>query len=176
MRIISGYLKGRILPKNKKLKARPTTDKAKESLFNILNFQIDYEEIKVLDLFSGTGNISFEFISRGVTDITAIELRYDHFKHIQKINKELDVNLKIIKSDVYKYLRKTTETFDFVFADPPFDMENFENILQAIIDANIINKGGVLVIEHGPRINFSQQVNFSETRDYGKVNFSFFQF
>ena len=176
MRIISGYLKGRVLPKNSKLKARPTTDKAKESLFNILNFQVDYQEIKVLDLFSGTGNISFEFISRGVKDITAVELRYDHFKHIQRVNNELKTNLKIIKSDVFKYLKNTEETFDLIFADPPFDMENFEIVLQAILDAKIVNNGGTLIIEHGPRVNFSKAEAFEELRSYGKVNFSFFQF
>lgn len=176
MRIISGYLKGRILPQNLKLKARPTTDKAKESLFNILNFQVDYDNIKVLDLFSGTGNISFEFISRGVEDITAVELRYDHVKHIQKVNKALDTNLKIIKSDVFKFLKKTSESFDFVFADPPFDMDEFETVYTAIIEANIIKEGGTLVIEHGPRVNFSHLPNFTEHRNYGKVNFTFFQF
>jgi len=169
-------MKGRILPKNSKLKARPTTDKAKESLFNILNFQIDYQETKVLDLFSGTGNISFEFISRGVKDITAVELRYDHFKHIKKINQELGTNLKVIKTNVFKYLKHTTETFDFVFADPPFDMEDFETVLSAIITSNILREGGTLVIEHGPRKDFSKSPYFSEIRTYGKVNFSFFQF
>ena len=176
MRIISGSLKGRILPKNSKLKARPTTDKAKEALFNILNYTVDYEAIKLLDLFSGTGTISFEFASRGVKDITAVELRFDHYKHIHVVNRELETNLKIIKADVFKYLKKTTETFDLVFADPPFDMENFENVLLAISKANIINEGGMLILEHGPRINFSEHPNFTEHRNYGKVQFSFFKF
>ncbi len=176
MRIISGYLKGRILPKNSKLKARPTTDKAKEALFNILNYTVDYEAVKLLDLFSGTGTISFEFASRGVKDITSIELRFDHYKHIHVVNRALGTNLKIIKADVFKYLKKTTETFDLVFADPPFDMENFENVLLAISQANIINEGGLLILEHGPRVSFSEHPNFYEHRNYGKVQFSFFKF
>ncbi len=176
MRIISGSLKGRILPKNSKLKARPTTDKAKEALFNILNYTVDYENLKLLDLFSGTGTISFEFASRGVKDITAVELRFDHYKHIHLVNRELGTGVKVIKADVFKYLKKTTETFDLIFADPPFDMENFENVLLAISQANIINEGGMLILEHGPRVNFSEHPNFVELRNYGKVQFSFFQF
>ena len=176
MRIISGTLKGRIIPKNTKLKARPTTDKAKEALFNILNFEIDFEEIKLLDLFSGTGAISFEFASRGVKDITAIERRFDHVKHIQKVNQLLETNVKIIRADVFKFLKKTSETFDFVFADPPFDMDEFKEVFSEIVAADIINSGGILVIEHGPRVNFSDSPNFSKVKSYGKVNFSFFQF
>ena len=176
MRIISGELKGRVLPKNSKLKARPTTDKAKEALFNILNFSVDFEEIKVLDLFSGTGNISFEFASRGVEDITAVEKRFDHIKHIERVNEMLETNVKVIRADVFKFVKKTSETFDFIFADPPFDMRDFPDVLTAILDANIINEGGTLVVEHGPRHEFSKVRNFSETRNYGKVNFSFFKF
>jgi len=176
MRIISGDLKGRVLPKNAKLKARPTTDKAKEALFNILNFSIDFEEVKVLDLFSGTGNISFEFASRGVKDITSVEVRFDHVKHIQKVNELLGTDVKIIKADVFKFVKKTSETYDFVFADPPFDMKDFPDVLTAIFEAEIINEGGTLVVEHGPRHEFSKLENFSETRNYGKVNFSFFKF
>ena len=176
MRIISGKYKGRVLANNKKLKARPTTDKAKEALFNILNFQIDYENTKALDLFSGTGNISFELASRGVKDITAVEIRFDHIKHIHKLNLQLQTHVKIIKTNVFKYVKKTSDKFDFVFADPPFDLENFDEVFQAIHLSEIINKGGLLVIEHGPRNNFSKSPNFSETRNYGKVNFSFFQY
>lgn len=176
MRIISGYLKGRVLPQNPRLKARPTTDKAKESLFNILNFQVDFESIKVLDLFSGTGNISFEFVSRGSKDVTAVEKRYDHFKHIHKNNQILETNVKIIRADVFKFLKKTPEKFDFVFADPPFDLENLLDILPEIESSNIINKGGMLIIEHGPRTSFLDSEKLIEVRNYGKVNFSFFQF
>jgi len=176
MRIISGKYKGRVLAQNKKLKARPTTDKAKEALFNILNFELDYENIKALDLFSGTGNISFELASRGVDDVTAVEVRFDHIKHIYKLNSDLGTNVKIVKSDVFKFVEKTSLKFDFVFADPPFDMENFETIFDVINKSEIINKGGLLVIEHGPRISFSRQNNFLEKRNYGKVNFSFFKY
>jgi len=176
MRIISGKFKGRVLAHNKKLKARPTTDKAKEALFNILNFRIDFEGIKALDLFSGTGNISFELASRGVAEITAVELRTDHVKHIDKLNSDLGTDVKVIRGIVFAFVKKTTDKFDFVFADPPFDLDNFEAVLPAIHEANIMNEGGLLIIEHGPRINLSKEVNFIETRNYGKVNFSFFQY
>lgn len=176
MRIISGIHKGKILPKNHKLKARPTTDKAKESLFNILNFEIDYEETKLLDLFSGTGNISFEFASRGVKDITAVEMRFDHVQHIRKVNDALDAKVKIIKGDVFKFVKKTSEKFDLVFADPPFDMVNFEDVLPQIEASGIVKEGGLLIIEHGPRISYSQAKNLIKAKNYGKVNFSFFQF
>ena len=176
MRIISGKYKGRVLAQNKKLRARPTTDKAKESLFNILNFQLDYENIKALDLFSGTGNISFELASRGVKDVTAVELRFDHIKHIYKLNAELGTDVKIVKSDAFKFVKKTQEKFDFVFADPPFDLENLEEVFNTIFNSEILNEGALLIIEHGPRNNFSKYPNFQEARNYGKVNFSFFQF
>jgi len=176
MRIISGKYKGRILAQNKKLKARPTTDKAKEALFNILNFRIDFEGVKALDLFSGTGNISFELASRGVAEITSVELRTDHVRHIQKLNTELGTDVKIIRDDVFRFIKKTSEKFDFVFADPPFDLVNFEAVFPAIHEAEIMNEGGLLIIEHGPRINLSKEPNFTETRNYGKVNFSFFQY
>ena len=176
MRIISGKLKGRVLAHNKKLKARPTTDKAKEALFNILNFRIDFEGIKALDLFSGTGNISFELASRGVAEITAVELRSDHVKHINKLNSDLGTDVKVIRGNVFAFVKNTSDKFDFVFADPPFDLDNFEAVFPAIHDANIMNEGGLLIIEHGPRINLSKEVNFTETRNYGKVNFSFFQY
>ncbi len=176
MRIISGKYKGRVLPQNPKLKARPTTDKAKEALFNILNFELDYPSTKVLDLFSGTGNISFEFASRGVTDITAVELRFEHVKFIANIANKLDIKLNLVKSDVYKFLKKDHDKYDLIFADPPFDMDNFEQIYNAIIDSEITKKGTILIIEHGPNISFSDKIYWESTRNYGKVNFSFFRF
>ena len=176
MRIISGKYKGRVLAQNKKLKARPTTDKAKEALFNILNFRIDFEGIKALDLFSGTGNISFELASRGVAEITAVELQSDHVKHIYRLNTDLGTDVNVIRGNVFAFLKKTTNKFDIVFADPPFDLENFEAVYAALHESGIVNEGGMLVIEHGSRINFTKCPNFAETRNYGKVNFSFFEY
>ncbi len=175
MRIISGKYKGRIIPVSPKLKARPTTDKAKEGLFNILNFELDYESIKVLDLFSGTGNISFEFASRGVSDITSVEQRFDHVSHIRKTSNLLGADLSIIRADVFKYLKKCTEQYDVVFADPPFDLDNFKEVLTAIKQSDILKEDGLLIIEHGPEYSFSEDAWFESTRKYGKVNFSFFR-
>lgn len=176
MRIISGKYKGRIIPVSPKLKARPTTDKSKEALFNILNFELDYPELIVLDLFSGTGNISFEFASRGVEDITAVELRFEHVKFISKAAEKLGINIQLIKSDVFKYLKNETKKFDLIFADPPFDMIEFDKVYQAICDSDITKLDSLLIIEHGPNINFSKKAHFESTRNYGKVNFSFFRF
>ena len=108
--------------------------------------------------------------------MTAVELKFDHVKHIYKLNTDLGTTVKVVKADVFKFVKNTTEKFDFVFADPPFDLENIEEVFEAIHSAQIINEGGMLVIEHGSRTNFSKSPNFSETRNYGKVNFSFFTY
>lgn len=176
MRIISGKYKGRVIPQNPKLKARPTTDKAKESLFNILNFEVDYPSLKVLDLFSGTGNISFEFASRGVTDITAVELRFEHIKFIHKVNQLLGTNVKIIKGNVFNYIKNNPEQYDIVFADPPFDLENFKEVYALVKSSHIVKTDGLFILEHGPYNDFSKELEFYQVRKYGKVNFSFFKF
>ena len=176
MRIIGGTLGGRILPNNKKLKARPTTDKAKEALFNILNSQINFKDITVLDLFAGTGSIGLEFISRGTQNVTAVEKRYEHTQYIKKLNDIFTVNLKIITADVFKFIKHTNISFDFIFADPPYNHPNFEEILPLIRNSKIIKQGTLFVLEHGPDKDFSKEKEFSETRKYGKVHFSFFSF
>ena len=174
MRIISGKHRGRRLSPVKNLKARPTTDRAKESLFNILNNLVDFEDITVLDLFGGTGGISYEFASRGCENLTIIEKDYNHIKYINKVSNELDFDLNIIKGDVFKYLKNTAQKFDVIFADPPFDMDGIENIPQLIFEKELLKEDGFLILEHSDLFEFKNELKPNNTRHYGKVCFSFF--
>ncbi len=173
MRIISGKHKGRYFGTIKKLNARPTTDMAKESLFNILNNIIDFEDVKFLDLFAGTGSISYEFASRGCQNVTTIDIDYNHIDFINKTNNELKLGLNIIKTDVFKFLKMSKSKYDVIFADPPFDMPNFEDVPKLIFAGNFLNDDGILIIEHSNRFTFKETLPY-ETRYYGKVSFSFF--
>ena len=177
MRIISGILKGKRLFAPTKLPVRPTTDMAKEALFNILNHQFSLENMVVLDLFSGTGNIAYEFASRGAKQITAIDQDTGCVQFIKKTNHELDLNLQVLKSDVFIYLNKTKATFDLIFADPPYNLpiKDFEKIPSLVFENNILNQDGLLVIEHSSKMNFSLLPNFEITRKYGGSSFSFFR-
>ena len=177
MRIISGYFKGKRIQAPKTLPVRPTTDMAKEALFNILNNQFYFNEIKVLDLFSGTGNISYEFISRGTTAITAVDSFYGCIKFIDKISNELEKNIQTVKSDVYQYLQKSTQQFDVIFADPPYDFskEKFEEIVQLTFKNNLLNPDGLLVIEHSKHTDLSSHEYFKYSKRYGGNMFSFFE-
>lgn len=177
MRIISGTHKGRMLYPPKNLPVRPTTDFAKESLFNILNNHIDFEGLKVLDLFCGTGNITFEFASRGSTDITSIDSNYQCCEFVKKTISAFQMEqVRVVKSDVFSFLNKNLNTYDLIFADPPYDMdpEKFQSIAQLVFDKKMLRPGAWLIIEHGERIDFSGHAFFSEHRKYGNVNFSFF--
>jgi 16S rRNA (guanine(966)-N(2))-methyltransferase RsmD len=176
MRIISGSLKGKRLVAPAKLPVRPTTDMAKEALFNILNHQLTFENIIVLDLFSGTGNIAFEFASRGSKQITAVEIDAGCVQFIKKTNHELDLNLSILKSDVFVYLNKTKATFDLIFADPPYHLSilDFEKIPKLVFEKKLLHQDGLLVLEHSSKMNFSEMPFFKETRKYGGSSFSFF--
>lgn len=177
MRIISGKFKGKRLIAPKTLPVRPTTDMAKEALFNILNFQIDFQEIKLLDLFAGTGNISYEFISRGTTQITAVDQHYGCVKFINKTANELEAEINTVKSDVFKYLDKVKTKSDLIFADPPYDFstEDFQKIPQLVFKNNLLEKEGLLIVEHSKRTDLSETANFSESRRYGNSVFSFFK-
>jgi 16S rRNA (guanine(966)-N(2))-methyltransferase RsmD len=174
LRIISGKYKGRYFNKIKNLDARPTTDKAKEALFNILANRVFFEDIAVLDLFAGTGSISYEFASRGCTDITCVDINYNHIKFIKKTSAELKLDLNIIKADVFKFVKNINRKFDIVFADPPFDLKDFENIPATILDAGILKPEGILIIEHSNKFKFETIIS-DEERRYGKVCFSFFE-
>jgi len=174
LRIIGGEHKSRRLPVAKNLKARPTTDRAKESLFNILNNLIDFEDIIVLDLFSGTGGISYEFASRGCQNISLVEKNYNHIKYINKISDDFKFDLNIIKGDAFKYLKNTVQKYDVIFADPPFDMEKIEDIPKLILDNNLLKENGMLILEHSDLFEFKTELKPNNTRHYGKVCFSFF--
>ncbi len=176
MRIISGTHKGRRLTAPKNLPVRPTTDFAKEALFNILRVRYYFEELTVLDLFSGTGNISFEFASRGVPKITSVDAHYGCIQYINKISEEFSFPITAIKSDVNKYLQNTFEKFDIIFADPPYDYsaEALKNLTEEVFNNLLLNTEGLLIIEHAKQNDLSVFPNFVEARKYGGSVFSFF--
>ena len=175
MRIIGGIYKGKQLFAPKNLPVRPTTDFAKEGLFNILNNKIDFEEITVLDLFCGTGNISLEFASRGAQKIYAVDKHTPCLNFVKDTAKSLKLNnIFIERADVFKYLEKTHSTYDLIFADPPYELENIANIHELVFSRNLLKANGLLIIEHGKPTDLSAQKNYLETRKYGNVHFSFF--
>ncbi|MFT4668945.1 MAG: 16S rRNA (guanine966-N2)-methyltransferase [Flavobacteriaceae bacterium] len=177
MRIISGQYKGKRLTAPKSLPVRPTTDFAKEALFNILNHRIDFDNVNMLDLFAGTGNISYEFASRGAKEITSVDADFGCVKFISKTADELSFPIRAIKSDVYKYLASAGGAFDVVFADPPyaFTIEQMDSLVESLFANNWINEDGMVIIEHTKHIDLSSIINFSEARKYGGSVFSFFQ-
>ena len=177
MRIISGTYKGRRLTAPKNLPVRPTTDFAKEALFNILRVRYYFEELTVLDLFSGTGNISFEFASRGVKNITSVDEHQGCIQYINKVSEEFSFPINTIKSDVFKYLEKASGKFDVIFADPPydFDVSQLSRILIEVFEKNLLEEEGMLIIEHSKMNDISSLEHFSEARKYGGNVFSFFQ-
>lgn len=177
MRIISGTHKGRRLEAPKKLPVRPTTDMAKEGLFNILGNRFDFSAISVIDLFSGTGNIAYEFASRGTENIIAVDDNYHCVKFISKTSEELSANIQVIKSDVFRYLEKTKTTADLIFADPPynFPLEEFKKIVRSTFEKKHLNSSGVLIIEHSQHTDLSGVPEFIDARRYGSCVFSFFE-
>jgi 16S rRNA (guanine966-N2)-methyltransferase len=175
VRIISGRYRGKVIAPGKGFDARPTTDFAKESLFNILANQIDFEEIEVLDLFSGTGSISYEFASRGCKSIEAVESNHKHAAFIAKTGKELKFDqLKVYKTNAFVYLKSCTRTYDVIFADPPYDMAGVETLPETILGSGILKEDGVFILEHAKKLNFANSPNLIDHRNYGSVNFSFF--
>ncbi len=175
MRIIGGQYKGRTISPVAGLKARPTTDFARESLFNILNNRVDFESISVLDLFSGTGAIGFEFASRGVEVVHMIEK--DH-KHISGIRQNIErigfSNIKPVHIDVKAFLKTCKFKYDIVFADPPYDLGWLANIPDLVIASGVIKEDGFFILEHPKAVRFGDHASFYEHRNYGSVNFSFF--
>jgi len=176
MRIISGNHKGRRIVAPKNLPIRPTTDLAKESLFNILNNYYDLDELKILDLFSGSGSISYEFASRGTKDITSVDIEAGCINFIQQTSYKLDLNIRVIKSNVFLFLEKNREQYDIIFADPPYKLsqEDFEKIPKTIFKNNLLLKNGTLVVEHSTDINLELVEYFWYKRKYGSSVFSFF--
>jgi len=177
MRIISGKYKGRKITAPKKLPVRPTTDIAKESLFNILNNHYYFDAISVIDLFSGTGNIAYEFASRGTQNIYAIDGNFNCVRFIHNTAKEFDFPINAYKSDVFKFLEKTTLTADIIFADPPYDfeIEKFLKIIDLVFERKLLLDDGVLIVEHSKHTDLSSHESFSYARKYGGSVFSFFE-
>lgn len=177
MRIISGKYKSKRITAPKSLPVRPTTDMAKESIFNIINNIFYFDSISVIDLFAGTGNISYEFASRGTEEVHAVDAHFGCIKFINQIAKELDVNITTYKSDVYKFLEKTPLKADLIFADPPYDFkeEQFLKIADLVFERNLLNEEGVLIIEHSKHTDVSSHPRFSYQKRYGGSVFSFFE-
>jgi 16S rRNA (guanine966-N2)-methyltransferase len=176
MRIVSGKYRGRRLTPPANLPVRPTTDFAKEGLFNVLNNLVDFEALRVLDLFAGTGSISFEFISRGAVEVTAVD---NNFRCTDFIRKTAAVfgadNLKVIKSNAFVVIKHAPGGYDLIFADPPYDLEGIDLIPGLIMEAGLLAPDGLLVLEHAARYDFSEHPHFDSARHYGSVNFSFFR-
>jgi len=176
VRIINGLYKGRRISTPTNIKARPTTDFAKEGLFNLLNNRIDFEDIDVLDLFAGTGSIGIEFVSRGCRSVTAIENYETHCAFIRKVCELLKIsNLQLLKMDVFKFIGSTNLQFDFIFADPPYELTILEQIPDIVFKNELLKTDGLFVLEHSSKNNFSKHPNYLDHRAYGNVNFSFFQ-
>ena len=177
MRIISGYHKGRKIQAPKKLPVRPTTDMAKEALFNIINNRFYFDELKVLDLFAGTGNISYEFASRGTEDITSVDDHYGCVKFIESTADQLELPIEAVKSDAFSFLERTPEQYDLIFADPPYDFtkEQFARIPELIFNQKLLNEDGLLILEHSKHTDLSDLDHFVESKGYGGNRFSFFK-
>lgn len=177
MRIISGTHKGRQIIPDKNFSARPTTDFAKENLFNVLAHQINFEGLTALDLFSGTGSISYELASRGAAEIISVELNYKHFIFIRHTIQELGLrNMKVYKNDAFIACKKLRgRQFGLIFADPPYDLPLIGTIPSAIFDNDLLAAEGIAVVEHPESVNYSTHPFFIEQRRYGSVNFSLFR-
>lgn len=178
MRIIGGKFKGRRFhPPADHWPTRPTTDYAKEALFNILNNQLDFEETKVLDLFGGTGSHSYEFVSRGCTDVTYVDKFPDAVRFVRKTSEQLDIGncLKIFQMDVFRFISHTTEQFDYIFAGPPYGLPTIDTIPDLIFERNLLLPDGIFVLEHNPHHDFIEHPRLADVRNYGKTIFSFFK-
>lgn len=177
MRVISGIYKRRRFDVPRSFKARPTTDFAKENLFNVLSNHLDFEEggVEALDLFAGTGSISVELLSRGCTQVVSVEKDREHYAFICKVMQELKaVNWLPMRADVFKFVKSTHRCFDLVFADPPYELKDLETLPDLVLGNGLLKPGGLFVLEHGKKNHFEAHPCFIEHRSYGSVNFSFF--
>ncbi|WP_298061986.1 RsmD family RNA methyltransferase [uncultured Rikenella sp.] len=178
MRIVGGVRKRRQIIPPRNFRARPTTDFAKENLFNVVQNQYDLEEVEVLDLFSGTGSISYEFASRGARRVVSVEMNPLHQRFIAATAKELGFGqIQSVKTNAFVYLKSMagTASFDIVFADPPYAMEGVETLPEWVFGGGFVRDGGVFILEHSAEKDFSEYPNFYERRSYGSVQFSFFK-
>lgn len=177
MRIISGKYKGKKINPGKHFKARPTTDFAKEALFNILSNNFDFSKIMVLDLFAGTGGISYEFASRGSYKIDTIEFNRSHVLFIKNTVKLLEASqISVIQIDAVKFIKNCTRKYELIFADPPYDFKNIEIIPDLIFENELLEKDGWLILEHSGSVLFTGNKNLIDHKKYGSVNFSFFAY
>lgn len=176
MRIVSGLLGGRkIHPPANMPHTRPTTDIAKEGLFNILQNQLNFEKLKTLDLFGGTGSISYELASRGVPDLTIVEKDVQMFSFIKKTAEALKLeNFKAMKSDVFRFIEQCNEKFDLIFAGPPYALQNIDDLPRLIFEKKLLNEQGWFILEHTPRNNYESFSHFKSARNYGTTIFSIF--
>ena len=175
MRIIAGSLRGRRLNPPTTLPVRPTTDMARESLFNILNNYVDYEDCAVMDLFAGTGAVSLEFVSRGAKEVTAIDINGQCTDFIKSTAMQWGVNnLHVVRAEVFDLLKRAYKKFDIVFADPPYELEGLPTLPDLIFGQNILTDDGIFILEHPREHSFEGHPHFWQHRKYGKVNFTFF--
>lgn len=175
MRIIAGTLRGRKLNPPANLPVRPTTDMARESLFNILNNYVDYEECSVMDLFAGTGAVSLEFISRGAKEVTSIDINNSCTEYIKSTVRQLNVdNVHVVRADVFDLLKRANRKFDIVFADPPYALHDLPLLPELVFQSDVLSEDGIFILEHPQEFSFEEHPNFWQHRKYGKVNFTFF--
>lgn len=177
MRVVSGTLRGRRFDPPESFEARPTTDFAKENLFNVLCNIVDFEELTVLDLFGGSGSISYEFASRGCQDITCVEKCATHQRFIIRTAESFGISnkVKVVRGDALKYLASASRKYDLIFADPPYSMPEVDTIPDMVFSRNILTEEGFFILEHSGAGRFNNHPNFWQTREYGKVNFTFFK-
>lgn len=176
MRIISGKYRGRTIVPPRNLRARPTTDFAKENLFNVLVNLVDFEELDVLDLFSGTGSISYEFASRDARSVTSVEVNSVHHNFIRQTARELKFeNFYAVKANAFLYLKSCAKQFDLIFSDAPYDLEGSEEVIKLVFERDLLREDGMLIFEHSKDKDFSKHENFWQLRSYGSVQFSFFK-
>ena len=176
MRIVGGTFGGRRFSPPAKIPARPTTEVAKEGLFNTLNNSMDLEGIKTLDLFGGTGSISYELASRGAEDLTLIERDPTTIDFIKKTVRELDIadKVHIIRGDVFKFMKQCTEKYNFIFAGPPYALANIDDLPLLVFEKQLLLPGGIFVLEHTPRNDYQKHPNFTRMKNYGTTIFTFF--
>ena len=188
MRVITGKYKGRHFDIPRSFKARPTTDFAKENIFNVLMGYIDFEGAEALDLFAGTGSITLELLSRGCAHVTSVELDRDHHRFIKECIKSLTpapsptgegsgmtIGSEVIRGDVFRFIKSCRKQFDFIFADPPYALKELPQIPDLIFERQLLKPDGIFVFEHGKDYDFSQHPRFVDHRQYGSVNFSIFR-
>lgn len=177
MRIISGHHRGKRIIAPKKLPVRPTTDRVKESLFNILNNHFDLERVRVLDLYAGTGNISYEFASRGAPSIVCVDIHGACVQFIAKTAERLGAPIQTIRQAVLPFLKRNTETFDIIYADPPYDIDpgELKTMIALVLEGSILKPGGWFILEHSKHLQLKDVAGMREQRRYGSSVLSIFE-